>query len=675
MKKLEHHRRLSDYQGKQRLCRHVGHFNTFLRRSSRSNSLVVWLLSYFCTILHSYIYPDGIGDGGICDMYEGVSCVNDDTLCCYNEELWCPSSFNCRADNGAYPIGDQPIFQNQMGDFLALSPFPNNIFYNWATIFILGFGNLAALDFQARCMAAKTPKIATLGCIIGGLVTFFVGVPFAYMGALSRVYYGPDSVHAVFAADTCNPLLGLPTCAAWQPDPLAFLKLLTHQAPLFLGGWCLIGIVTASMSTADGAILAMGTCFAHNIMRQLNPWFPGLINNNNLVSMARLSSIPLTVASTLIATRSPGSTGYLLIVAFDVVLATAVVPLFGCFYTKTPRPNAAFLSCISGASMRITLEFTLPKDGFLLLPYNVPEFQDYGPAASTLLPSWIDAPKNETWNPDEQVCDQPQLKDFTGVDSLAAFLTAILVFCLVQTLEHHLDRPLFFLPGLEPYEKDYGDKPSSEEVRTTRVLDLSGPKPTDDVESTSHADQTGSEDKQSNGSISDVKAVPTSSLPQVLVSASSQDSSQENTAKKYPRQEVAEVDSVLQGRDSDSTVRDREGTYSMSDVSHESPLNVNALLSKYDSVADYLTAQNGQLKMVASSGESPEQVDEGGSNDTSEVLNKVSELLAQRAEALDRYKNSEVSTSSTSTPQNGDRQQNDESKVMDSQSQTKNPSL
>jgi Na+/proline symporter len=31
---------------------------------------------------------------------------------------------------------------------------------------------------------------------------------------------------------------------------MAFIKLLTHQAPAFLGGWCLLGIVAASMSTA-----------------------------------------------------------------------------------------------------------------------------------------------------------------------------------------------------------------------------------------------------------------------------------------------------------------------------------------------------------------------------------------------------------------------------------------
>ena len=58
--------------------------------------------------------------------------------------------------------------------------------WNWATIFVLGLGNLAALDFQARCMAAKTPSIATWGCFIGGIFTFFVGIPFAYMGAITR---------------------------------------------------------------------------------------------------------------------------------------------------------------------------------------------------------------------------------------------------------------------------------------------------------------------------------------------------------------------------------------------------------------------------------------------------------------------------------------------------------
>ena len=109
----------------------------------------------------------------------------------------------------AYPYGDLRVYSDQMSNPYALAPFPNALFWNWATILILGFGNLGALDFQVRCMAAKTPRTARIGCLIGGLFTFFIGIPFSYLGAITRVYYGPDSPHAMFEADTCSEALGL----------------------------------------------------------------------------------------------------------------------------------------------------------------------------------------------------------------------------------------------------------------------------------------------------------------------------------------------------------------------------------------------------------------------------------------------------------------------------------
>lgn len=252
-----------------------------------------------------------------------------------------------------------------------------------------------------------------------------------------RYHYGPDSIHAEFEADSCNALLGLPTCALWLPDPNAFIKLLTHQAPSFLGGWGLFGIVAASMSTADGAILAMGTVFSHNLMRQLDGIFPNLVTNETLLNLARAATIPLTLSSTLIAAyfrsgHPAGATGYLLIVAFDVVLATVVVPLFGCYYTKTPRPNAALLSVLSGAATRVILEFALPKDGYLLLPYKDDQFLDYGSAASASVPVFFDEPEENIWDPDVEQCDQPRFEDYTGVDSLAAFLVSFIVSILLS---------------------------------------------------------------------------------------------------------------------------------------------------------------------------------------------------------------------------------------------------
>lgn len=146
-------------------------------------------------------------------------------------------------------------------------------------------------------MAAKTPRTARLGCIIGGCFTFVIGIPFSYLGAITRVYYGPDSVTSTFEADSCHAYLGLPTCALWVPDGQAFSQMLTHQAPPFLGGWCLIGIIAASMSTADGAILAMGTVMSHNVLRQFDRWMPSLVTPDNLLRMARLTTIPFTLAS------------------------------------------------------------------------------------------------------------------------------------------------------------------------------------------------------------------------------------------------------------------------------------------------------------------------------------------------------------------------------------------
>jgi hypothetical protein len=204
-----------------------------------------------------------------------------------------------------------------------------------------------------------------------------------------------------------------------------------------------------STTACDGAILAMGTVFSHNIVRNLGSFLPfissNIISERNLLTVARIVSIPLTVISALVASfykssHSAGATGYLLIVAFDVVLASVVVPLFGCFYTKKPSPLAALLAILSGVTTRIILEFSLPKDGFLLAPFSADEFLDYGAAATTNVPSFFDVPDDEKWDPSTEQCDQPRFNDWTGVDSLSAPLVGLFVFALVQFLER--DGPL-----------------------------------------------------------------------------------------------------------------------------------------------------------------------------------------------------------------------------------------
>lgn len=215
--------------------------------------------------------------------------------------------------------------------------------------------------------------------------------------------------------------------------------------------YSLIGIVAASMSTADGAILAMGTAWAHNIVRQFDIYMPNLVTPENLLMAARVSTIPLTLASTIIADQVR-NTGYLLIVAFDIVLAAVVAPLFGAYYTKNPSPRAAFVSVVTGALTRVILEFSLPKDGYLVLPYDKPEFVDYGTAASVNYPVFFDQPEEFLWDPVSEPCDHVQLEDYTGVDSLAAFIASILAFVVIQAIENP-EKPMFNFAGLQGYDK------------------------------------------------------------------------------------------------------------------------------------------------------------------------------------------------------------------------------
>ena len=238
----------------------------------------------------------------------------------------------------------------------------------------------------------------------------------------------------------------------------------------------MMGIVAASMSTADGAILAMGTVFAHNVVRQLDAINPSLITSENLLTAARVSTLPFTIIAAILAAFYQ-KTGYLLIVAFDIVFACVIAPLFGCFYTKNPSPRAALCSVMTGIILRVTLEFVLPKDGYLVLPLDFPEFDNYGPAASTLLPTFVDGPAGSVWDPSVEPCEQEKYSDYTGVDSLAAFGASTLVFMLIQFVEHKIGRPLFYFPGDVGYEKDLGSEkavegPGDLDKSVARTIDI-----------------------------------------------------------------------------------------------------------------------------------------------------------------------------------------------------------
>ena len=65
-------------------------------------------------------------------------------------------------------------------------------------------------------MAAKTPKIATMGNLIAAGLTFIVGITFTFMGGYARLNYGPDSQFAQFTASAALCLSFRTHVNIWQ---------------------------------------------------------------------------------------------------------------------------------------------------------------------------------------------------------------------------------------------------------------------------------------------------------------------------------------------------------------------------------------------------------------------------------------------------------------------------
>jgi len=211
----------------------------------------------------------------------------------------------------------------------------------------------------------------------------------------------------------------------------------------FIGGWIIMSIIAASMSTADGAIVAMGTVLSHNLLRK----FGGIFNSEwNLLLMARWCTLLWAIVACIIASTRPNETGYFLLVAFDVCLAGGVVPLFAAVYWKPGacfglikhkcKPIAAVCALLSGSILRAILEWSLPKDGLLLLTGKYA--RSFGPQVAAD-PEMFDSSVMNGGI--AEVCPQEKLEDWTGVDSLLAPVVSLLVLLIVQLLIPNPDHP------------------------------------------------------------------------------------------------------------------------------------------------------------------------------------------------------------------------------------------
>lgn len=236
------------------------------------------------------------------------------------------------------------IYNNAPPEFLDLSGLydvANGALINWAGILALGLGDIVALDFMERVFAARNPKTAQRGALMGGALTLFTVVPTSMLG-IAAFYYLP--------ADT--------------PPDLALPLLATEHMPFAIGAGILMGVIGASMSTASGGLLAISSVVSRNLIQRIirrrwmnkEPW-----SDRKLLMITRIVIIPMMVAGAALGYFVPAP-GIYLILAFDIVFAGAFAPLtFGLFWKKANMP-AAIASLLVGSFLRLAFFFTMPEE-------------------------------------------------------------------------------------------------------------------------------------------------------------------------------------------------------------------------------------------------------------------------------------------------------------------------
>jgi Na+/proline symporter len=211
----------------------------------------------------------------------------------------------------------------------------------WGGILALGLGDVVALDFMERVFSARDGKTARRGALMAAGLTISIIVPVSLMGIVA--------LH--FLPNLEDPYTAYPTLAI-------------EYLPFPIGAALLMGVLGASMSTANGGLLAISSVIARNlIQRDLLRTIlkrPGL-DDKKLLITTRLITIPIMLSGFILGFLIPRP-GIYLILAFDIVFAGAWAPLTLGLFWKKANWTAAIASLIVGSSLRIMMFFITPPE-------------------------------------------------------------------------------------------------------------------------------------------------------------------------------------------------------------------------------------------------------------------------------------------------------------------------
>jgi Na+/pantothenate symporter len=159
----------------------------------------------------------------------------------------------------------------------------------------------------------------------------------------------------------CVAVIGLAGVAAVSnaADPRMVLpRMAVEVLPYWIGVLVFVGVLGASMSTANGAILVISVVLARNLIARRRA---ALTEDSSMLRLSRLMALPTAAGAALIAYLRP-EPGILLIIAFDIVLAGCVIPLFAGVYWPKANATGAIASIVVGTTARVIAHFVTPPD-------------------------------------------------------------------------------------------------------------------------------------------------------------------------------------------------------------------------------------------------------------------------------------------------------------------------
>ncbi len=245
-------------------------------------------------------------------------------------------------------VGFSTLAENIPADFLNLSAVTSidgGSLLFWSGFLALAFGNILSLDYMERVFSCDSPDTAAKACYWGAGFTIIMGMCSILIGLFGLTLL-PNMVNS-------NDIMP---------------ALATDVLPFILGLFILIGVVGAGLSTANGGLLATCSILSRNLL-QRNILKTKRVEMNDkerkrfdiwLLKATRLAGIPIMLLAVLAAWWRP-EPGILLILAFDVLLASCGAPLLLGIYWKKANTPGAVAAIAVGSVSRIIMYFITPE--------------------------------------------------------------------------------------------------------------------------------------------------------------------------------------------------------------------------------------------------------------------------------------------------------------------------